>query len=63
MIDAMADLTIDDFDIAKHALFFKKFAKSLPEQYKTMDTNRFLTTIPATFCFFFACFQAEDGKG
>ena len=37
---AMAELTIDDFDCAKHVMFFKKCAKSLPEQYKTMDTNR-----------------------
>jgi hypothetical protein len=36
----MAELTIDDFDCAKHVMFFKKCAKSLPEQYKTMDTNR-----------------------
>ena len=27
---AERDLTIDDFDCAKHVLFFKKCAKSLP---------------------------------
>ncbi|CAE8661748.1 unnamed protein product [Polarella glacialis] len=33
-------LRIDDFDLPKHVKYFRKHARMLPEQYKSMDTNR-----------------------